>query len=689
MRQTNAQILLRSDLIVNSGVAPEIETVETQEVCPSYLENYDLTQFEDTILNGLTNVSVSYFDDYISLTSNGDPIDDPMTYDLSLDVATIYVKVSDLDSECSAYTEINFNYYSGCEVSCGIPLNMTFCYANGDEREFTYTSATGEPLVVSFNEGSIHTADRLIIIADGIELYNGFGNDVGNGNVFDLSGLTFMSAGSNITVKVQSNFNNSCSSTEGYNEWDFDVICSSSLGGINVSAFLDLNSNSVFDDSESLYTQGYFTYELNNDGVVNTLNTSTGTFFIGSDDASNTYDFTYNLYPEYQSCYSITTSSFNDVSVETGSVVSVDFPIENIAPCDDLGVYLINSGIPPRPGFTHLNQLVLQNSGFSTVTSGTVEVVLDPLLEYQGVTGVNPNYTITDTATGFTLDFVNLEQGDTEVISISLLCPATVDLGEVVENTAAYLDGSDDLVLSNNNSSLSEVVVGSYDPNDKMESHGPQIVFDEFTASDEYLYYTIRFQNLGTFAADFVRIEDALDTGLDATTFQMLRASHDYTVTRTGNDLEWYFEDINLPAAQDDEAGSNGYVYFKIKPASGYAIGDMIPNTADIYFDFNEPVVTNTFETTFVETLSAEAFALNTFSLSPNPATDTVSITMTDHRLKIVNVSLFDVQGKQMLNTQISEDNQTDLNVSQLQSGLYFVKITNGQYETVKKLVIN
>ncbi len=30
-----------------------------------------------------------------------------------------------------------------------------------------------------------------------------------------------------------------------------------------------------------------------------------------------------------------------------------------------------------------------------------------------------------------------------------------------------------------------------------------------FVTSDEYFYYTIRFQNLGTFTADFIRIEDA------------------------------------------------------------------------------------------------------------------------------------------------------------------------------------
>ncbi|MGK0322806.1 MAG: hypothetical protein ACJARX_000779 [Psychroserpens sp.] len=32
----------------------------------------------------------------------------------------------------------------------------------------------------------------------------------------------------------------------------------------------------------------------------------------------------------------------------------------------------------------------------------------------------------------------------------------------------------------------------------------------------------------------------------------MLRSSHDYVVTRTGPNLEWFFEDINLPAKQDE-----------------------------------------------------------------------------------------------------------------------------------------
>ena len=107
--------------------------------------------------------------------------------------------------------------------------------------------------------------------------------------------------------------------------------------------------------------------------------------------------------------------------------------------------------------------------------------------------------------------FTNLGAGETESVDITLLCPATVALGEIVTNTATYVTTSNDTVMENNLSTLSEIVIGSYDPNDKMESHGPEIVYDNFITTDEYLYYTIRFQNIGTAEAIFVRIEDELN----------------------------------------------------------------------------------------------------------------------------------------------------------------------------------
>ena len=71
---------------------------------------------------------------------------------------------------------------------------------------------------------------------------------------------------------------------------------------------------------------------------------------------------------------------------------------------------------------------------------------------------------------------------------------------------------------------------------------------------------------------------------------------------KINNKLIWNFYDINLPPTISDPILSHGFVQFKVKPVSGFSVGTIIPNTADIYFDYNPAIVTNTFETDFVET---------------------------------------------------------------------------------------
>ena len=265
----------------------------------------------------------------------------------------------------------------------------------------------------------------------------------------------------------------------------------------------------------------------------------------------------------------------------------------------------------------------------------------------------------------------------------------SVSLGTLVTNTVTYTTSTNDMVSDNNESSISEVVIGSYDPNDKMESHGPQILYDDFVTSDEYLYYTIRFQNVGTAEAINVRIEDILDTQLDASTFQMLRSSHDYVVTRIANNLEWNFDNINLPEEQNDAEGSNGFVYFKIKPNAGYAIGDVIENSASIYFDFNAPIITNTFQTEFVETLSVTSFEAVNFTIYPNPAKDEVTIQLVNSNFETGKVNLYNIQGKVILKDIYIQEHASSIDISSLESGLYFVELIIGNTATVKKLIVN
>lgn len=470
--------------------------------------------------------------------------------------------------------------------------------------------------------------------------------------------------------------------------FDIGELCND-IGLVRVNAFNDNNGNSTFDDSESNFLNGSFTYEKNNDGVINQVISSNGSFTIVSTDENDTYDITFSVNDEYADCYTQTTTEFENVGVMLGDIIEVDFPVQDNLSCEDFGVYLINPTDPPRPGFEHTNFLYIENLSGTTIASGTVEFVLDENLVINNTTLSNSNLIVTPSSTGFTLDFTNLDAGQSEFVHITLLCPASVSLGEIVSNIATYTTDSNDLFNENNESTLSEVVIGSYDPNDKMEAHGPEIVYDDFVASDEWLYYTIRFQNLGTAEAIFVRIEDELDAQLDASTFQMLRSSHDYVITRTGSSLEWYFDDINLPAEQDDPEGSNGFVYFKIKPLAGYGLGDVIPNNAAIYFDFNAPVITNTFTTTFVEPLSTDEFNRYDFSIYPNPANDKVTISLKEGTMDNFDITIVDIQGKVMSLPRAIHNTSIELNVSSLNSGLYFVRLKDDNTSAiVKKLVI-
>nr|WP_321235200.1 T9SS type A sorting domain-containing protein [uncultured Psychroserpens sp.] len=458
------------------------------------------------------------------------------------------------------------------------------------------------------------------------------------------------------------------------------------VGFIEVLAYGDINENGVKDSDEVNFTNGYFTYELNSDGMLNTVSSSTGNFTIISEEDADVYDINFFIYDEYEDCYTNSVGMFSDITVLDGNSITIEFPIINNQMCEDIGINLINNGAP-QPGFSHTNYLVITNYGQST-SSGTVDYILDSQLSIQSITS-NPNFTTSITASGFTLDFVDLPVGESYTAVITLLTSTNAELGELVTNTATYMSTGNDIVDTNNTSSITEEVIGSYDPNNKMEAHGPQIVFDDFASSDEYLYYTIRFQNLGTAPATFIRIDDIIDSQMDETTFQMLRSSHDYVVTRTENNLEWFFEDINLPAEQDDSEGSNGFVYFRIKPNSGYAIGDIIPNTASIFFDFNAPIVTNTFETEFVEeSLSISELDEIVFNVFPNPAKEQITIELGAVNYGILTFNIVDIQGKLIIEQSINQSNTTDIDISDLQSGLYFVKLNAGNEILVKKLII-
>ncbi|PTM03203.1 MAG: hypothetical protein DA407_14285, partial [Bacteroidetes bacterium] len=82
--------------------------------------------------------------------------------------------------------------------------------------------------------------------------------------------------------------------------------------------------------------------------------------------------------------------------------------------------------------------------------------------------------------------------------------------------------------------------------------------------------------------------------------------------------------------------------------------------------------------------LSVNDFNSNSFSLYPNP-TNTGSVSISSTNSQAISVQVFDILGKQVKNVTLTNNT---LNVSNLNTGVYIVKITQNNTSTTKKLVI-
>ncbi len=139
-------------------------------------------------------------------------------------------------------------------------------------------------------------------------------------------------------------------------------------------------------------------------------------------------------------------------------------------------------------------------------------------------------------------------------------------------------------------------ILDSFDPNDKAVS--PRGVGPErYTPTGAALDYVIRFQNTGTDVAYKVVVTDTLSEHLDVSTLRVGTVSHPYKMTVTGKGrpvLTFTFDNINLPDSTADEPRSHGRIQFNIRPKAGLPEKTRVENFADIFFDYNEPIRTNT-----------------------------------------------------------------------------------------------
>lgn len=449
--------------------------------------------------------------------------------------------------------------------------------------------------------------------------------------------------------------------------------------GFTLNAFIDTNGNGTQEAGELSFPEGYYNYEINNDGNVHQL-TAWNSVTLYEQNPANTYTFWVGIHQGYTQYFTVS-ATYSGLTVGSG-LTTLNFPV-TVTPYVDLEVSLWQDNAPPRPGFTFRQLIFVKNNGNEAITSGSVIYTKDPAVTITSIS--HPNAVLTPN--GFTVPITYIEGFGAMSVFVTMQTPTipTVALGDQFNSSVVVTLPPNDVNHANNSDSLTQELVGSYDPNDKSENHGGKILHSEFTA-DDVLTYTIRFENTGTANAVFVHVNDVLDDKLDETTVRMITASHPFVLDRVNNNLTWKFDAIDLPPSVENTEIGHGYITFQVKPKAGYAIGDIIENKADIFFDFNPAIVTDPVFTEFVSALAVSEFETDAFAVYPNPTNGIVHISLKDSNIESVHVT--DVLGKTIHTQNVSAKN-AKVDLTPLSKGMYFVKVKSAHTDKTVKIIKN
>lgn len=455
-----------------------------------------------------------------------------------------------------------------------------------------------------------------------------------------------------------------------------------------------VNSYCTFTPGGNYYTlQGKTTYDENTNGCdSNDINkplqkfsiTSTGSsgFFIAN--ASGNYNVpvsagTHTITPvlENPAYFSITPSSFVADFPTQASPLLQNFCMTPAGNFNDLEVTVLPLN-NARPGFAAHYKLLLKNKG-TTTQSAPLHLMFDDAVMNYASSSIAPN----SVTTGDLLwNFSNLHPFETKEITLTFVLNTPVATpplngGSILQYTATFT-GQTDETPSDNTFALNQTVVNSFDPNDKTCLQGTQITE---TKVGDYVHYMIRFENTGTANAENIVVKDVIDTSkFEINSLTTLNGSHSFVTRITnGNTAEFIFENIQLPF---DDANNDGFITFKIKTKSTLALGDSFSNTAAIYFDYNAPIITNTFTTTVANMLATQEVKNDEeIAVFPNPV---INILHFRGKEVVLKVEIYDQSGRIISSLPVTRN---EVNLDHLKTGTYLLKIFTKENNFTKKII--
>ncbi|MEL6812744.1 MAG: T9SS type A sorting domain-containing protein [Bacteroidota bacterium] len=389
-------------------------------------------------------------------------------------------------------------------------------------------------------------------------------------------------------------------------------------------------------------------------------------------------NFTYEVILENPSYFTVSPPSVSVSFPNDPTPFEQDFCLTPNGVRSDMEIMIVPTSAA-RPGFDADYRLVCRNKGNQPL-SGTIELTYqNELMEYITSEPLFDNQTANQFVWNYSnlLPFETLEYDITFNINAPTSDPP-VNNGDILTFLAKVEPVSGDETPQDNEFILEQVVVGSFDPNDKTCLQGISITPEEV---GDFVHYLIRFENTGTFPAENVVIRDVIDESkLELETFVPVNSSHDFVTRIDENEVEFIFEGINLPF---QEGENQGYVLFKIRTNPDLVLGDVFSNSAEIFFDFNFPIVTNTTETEVAKILNVSSPLMEGVTVWPNPSSSLLYVKGGED-LELIDISVWSLLGQRVGGATAGAK---FMDVSTLAQGTYFLQITTKKGQIFKQII--
>lgn len=325
-----------------------------------------------------------------------------------------------------------------------------------------------------------------------------------------------------------------------------------------------------------------------------------------------------------------------------------------------------------RPGFGVANWLAIDNQGKDSLWT-SLTVILDEKITF--VSELNSIMPVRSSGDSLFWDSLFIPSGESIKINFETQLSAASNLNDSIKLNGFLSINPNDQNPYNDTIALFVPITGSFDPNDKKVSYTGTANKDHISDSTK-LEYKIRFQNTGNDTAFTVVVKDVISEYLDITSIDMIGASHPYSLYVKEDTLSWTFSNILLPDSNVNRAASEGFIRFEISQKNQNSIGTEILNKAFIFFDYNEPIITNETKSIIAdEIITAVNENVKRLSFYPNPAGNQ----LTFYNSISGSFTVYNILGEPVYFENLIENRTVIL--PDLQPGLYFLKVIKSANE--------